>query len=313
MARKFFILALLFLLTLPFTYGGCGGGGGGGGDDEFRYNTSKILKCETNGYCQGCCSWHGGVACYDQDNSGGWSATTDLPVCADGTPMSDTCVNKSCNSCFKCGEYAPDPSIPSYCSDLIYYGAFSSPVKTIVDDFEYTIDNSGWIDFNCSGRCVPPSQLIVPVKWGLNIIILPPDVSGALLDEKPVVRIRVDDVWYIVNITLIKRDGWGEYRYKSDNQLCSKTVSCQGSYDSCLQTWPEENCKPLYDRCMECKYVWYPVEYTFRIEIPITWEADAYQPCNDYNYDNDPFPYEFYRVQEITVNDIPIDLSSRLY
>jgi len=111
MARNIMLVCAMLFCFL-FTFGGsCGGSTGGSGDDEFRYDTSKIKRCSTNGYCQGCCSWHGGVACYDEDGSGTWGAY-DLPVCADGTPMSDTCVNKSCNSCFICnndGYVAPPP------------------------------------------------------------------------------------------------------------------------------------------------------------------------------------------------------------
>ena len=44
--------------------------------------------------CRGCCSYHGGVVCVNG-----------VTQCKDGTPLSDTCVNKGCN---ECGEI-PDP------------------------------------------------------------------------------------------------------------------------------------------------------------------------------------------------------------
>lgn len=52
-----------------------GNDGGDNGDyiDEFGCN------------CQGCCSSHGGVICYEE--------TT---MCADGTPLSDVCLNNGC-------------------------------------------------------------------------------------------------------------------------------------------------------------------------------------------------------------------------
>lgn len=48
--------------------------------------TSTPLSVYAN--CQGCCSHHGGVVC-----SGG------VTKCADGTPLSATCVAKQCNEC----------------------------------------------------------------------------------------------------------------------------------------------------------------------------------------------------------------------
>ena len=46
---------------------------------------------KTNGKCGGCCSHHGGVAC----------GTNGKTICADGTPLSETCRNKGCriNNC----------------------------------------------------------------------------------------------------------------------------------------------------------------------------------------------------------------------
>ncbi|MFP7756271.1 IPT/TIG domain-containing protein [Thermodesulfobacteriota bacterium B35] len=38
--------------------------------------------------CQGCCSYHGGVVC-----------SNGITRCADGTPLSPTCRNKSCDAC----------------------------------------------------------------------------------------------------------------------------------------------------------------------------------------------------------------------
>ena len=43
---------------------------------------------EVSADCRGCCSYHGGVVCEN-----------DITQCADGTPLSITCVNKGCNLC----------------------------------------------------------------------------------------------------------------------------------------------------------------------------------------------------------------------
>lgn len=50
----------------------------------------SLLFFSTAAYadCRGCCSSHGGVVC-----SGG------VTMCADGTHLSDTCINKGCNVC----------------------------------------------------------------------------------------------------------------------------------------------------------------------------------------------------------------------
>lgn len=56
--------------------------------DGVRYYTRMKLTKGNNSDCQGCCSSHGGVVC-----SGG------ISQCADGTPLSLTCVAKGCNQC----------------------------------------------------------------------------------------------------------------------------------------------------------------------------------------------------------------------
>ena len=43
---------------------------------------------EVSADCQGCCSYHGGVVC-----------TNGVTMCADGDPLSQTCLNKGCNVC----------------------------------------------------------------------------------------------------------------------------------------------------------------------------------------------------------------------
>lgn len=53
-----------------------------------QYYTYITLKKGNNSHCQGCCSKHGGVVC----NNG-------ISQCADGTPVTSTCLSKSCNQC----------------------------------------------------------------------------------------------------------------------------------------------------------------------------------------------------------------------
>ena len=47
-----------------------------------------VTTTETNGNCQGCCRSHGGVECEDDETQ-----------CADGEPLSDTCIDKGCDAC----------------------------------------------------------------------------------------------------------------------------------------------------------------------------------------------------------------------
>lgn len=54
-----------------------------------KYTVEVIVKAvDTNGNCQGCCRCNGGVDC---DGS--------VTQCADGTDLSDTCVDNDCDAC----------------------------------------------------------------------------------------------------------------------------------------------------------------------------------------------------------------------
>jgi len=134
MKKKIMLIVLVLFL---FGLVSCGGGDGGG-DDVFRYDANKIKQCDTNGYCQGCCSWHGGVACYDSNDDGLWGAD-DLPVCADGTPMSETCMNKSCNSCFICPNDTSDPMRIGNCTLEMTDVGGEDYYYNIVDSFNSNI------------------------------------------------------------------------------------------------------------------------------------------------------------------------------
>jgi len=97
MKKLSYILGLILISILA----ACGPNEGEG-NKEFKYPTDQIKICKTNGNCQGCCSWHGGVACYNG-----------ISVCADGTPMSSTC--QGCISCVGC-----DP-VEARCESDIQY------------------------------------------------------------------------------------------------------------------------------------------------------------------------------------------------
>lgn len=56
--------------------------------DGVQYYTYMALTKGNNSDCQGCCSSHGGVVC-----------SNGVSQCADGTPLSSTCVAKGCNQC----------------------------------------------------------------------------------------------------------------------------------------------------------------------------------------------------------------------
>lgn len=43
-----------------------------------------------SGHCQGCCSSHGGVVCVDDI----------ITQCADGTQLTELCLEKGCNACY---------------------------------------------------------------------------------------------------------------------------------------------------------------------------------------------------------------------
>ena len=56
-----------------------------------------VMLCMVHGTsyadCQGCCSWHDGVCCIDG-----------VTMCCDGTPLSQTCIDKGCDKCGDAGD-----------------------------------------------------------------------------------------------------------------------------------------------------------------------------------------------------------------
>lgn len=121
----------------------------------------SFLISSTTAYadCRGCCSSHGGVVC-----SGG------VTQCADGSPLSDTCINKGCN---KCGSVSPgtytyyrDDDGDSYGDPNISISSTDMPpgyVKNAADcnDNDPTINplateiRGDGIDQDCNGSDLP--------------------------------------------------------------------------------------------------------------------------------------------------------------
>ena len=88
--------------------------------------------------CQGCCSYHGGVICRNG-----------VTMCADGSPLSNTCIAKGCNMCI------PPPSIACYSnSDCGTDGYIDNPVCNSDDVYQnyrtHTCFNAGTSSSFCS-------------------------------------------------------------------------------------------------------------------------------------------------------------------
>lgn len=101
-------IILLCVISL-FIFMGCGGSEGG--DDNLSSEESGTIEvCKTNGNCGGCCSSHGGVACRNG-----------ISICRDGTPMSDVCIGKGCNSCVGCASIEPCTEVIDNKGGLPYF------------------------------------------------------------------------------------------------------------------------------------------------------------------------------------------------
>ena len=99
---------------------------------------------EVSADCQGCCSGHGGVVCQNG-----------ITKCADGTSLSDTCVNKGCNICLE----------PPSC-DFSHLGLCND---------QSSCEGAGgyWCDNSCQSNSCPP---VIGMPW--LMLLLDNDTSS---------------------------------------------------------------------------------------------------------------------------------------
>ncbi len=81
--------------------------------------------------CIGCCSGHGGVVCYNG-----------VTKCADGTSLSQTCINKGCDACLSPCDYSILPNSQSFASS----GGIGSVSVTTQSGCTWTLsENLSWV------------------------------------------------------------------------------------------------------------------------------------------------------------------------